>query len=169
MRQRIDICQYVNMSGYCVNMSWDSDMLWYANMSWDCVNMSICREIPTYQHIYILWWNHWTVCRNGFYQWIPFHQSKLMRNRSELLTEWRGSQISNADFVALGTRGDTRSHYPHWLYASNRPYPNPPLRTTHTSTPQTLPTNCQQLTPLALTENRVLDCQNGSWDRGNRG
>ena len=46
----------------------------------------------TYQHIYILWWNHWTVCRNGFHQWIPFHQSRLMRNQSRLLTEWKGSQ-----------------------------------------------------------------------------
>ena len=129
------------MSGYCVNMSWDSDMLWYANMSWDCVNMSICREIPTYQHIYILWWNHWSVCRNWFHQWIPFNQSELMRNWSGSSTDWQGLQISWTDPVALGTRGDTLSYCPHRLYAAHRPYPNPRLRTTHLPTH---PKHCQQ-------------------------
>ena len=57
-----------------------------------CLGCRVLNGGVTYKHIYILWWNHWTVCRNGFHQWIPFHQSKLMRNRSELSTDWAGSQ-----------------------------------------------------------------------------
>ena len=98
-----------------------------------CLGCRVLNVWATYKRIYILWWDHWTVCRNWWNQWIPFHQSKLMWNRSRPSTDWDGSQIANADSVALGTRGDTLTYCPHRLYAVDWPYPNPRLRTTHTS------------------------------------
>ena len=57
-----------------------------------CLGCRVLNVWATYQHIYILWWNHWSVSLDRHHQQTPEHQSRLMRNQSRLLTEWKGSQ-----------------------------------------------------------------------------